>query len=374
MDERRHQVTPKYVSKLSSCEIFVFGSNLKGHHNGRAAKTAYEKFGAQWGVGDGPTGKCYAIPIMRHDGIKAIKPYVEKFLEYAKAHPMKRFLVTRVGCGHAGFKDEEIAPLFMKGMRIPNIALPQEWISAYLRLGINKILGKFNRPKSPKVVSEDILHKLAQKYAYPISINLYTYVPNVKIRYVKDRDDFGYTTLSDCFFFDDGGMYVWDNDETWKEDHNQALVELTFGDECHGRGYAHRVIFAGVATDVYDCNGEMIYTGDVIQIGEEIDGQTLALGIINGYYGFVLDNCALLLSDCKNRKLKRVGTVFYQLNKSKTPVTCLNDRIRSFQGAFDTDEDRDLKRLMAKFTPNFDQEIWKYKAMSILGVKFNWNK
>ena len=373
MDSRRNQVTPKYVSELSSCEIFVFGSNLAGHHDGGTAKIAYEKFGAEWGVGDGLTGKCYAIPT-KHGGIKEIEPYINKFLKYAKAHPMKRFLVTRVGCGHAGFKDEEIAPLFVEGMRIPNIALPQEWISAYLRLGINKNPGKFNRPESPKVVSEEILHELAQKYAYPISIDLYMQVPNVKIRYVKDRDEFGYTTLSNCFFFNDGGMYVWDRDERWKEYHNQALVELTFGDECHGRGYAHRVIFAGVATGVYDCNAEMIYTGDVLQIGDETDGQTFALGTINGNYGFILDNCAIMLSDCEKKKLKRVGTVFYQLDSSQTPVLSLNDRTRLFQGAYDSIEDRELKKVMAKFTPNYDQEVWKYKALDILEIEFKWNK
>lgn len=180
MDSRKNQVTPKIISELSMCEIFVFGSNLEGRHRGGAARTAYEKFVAEWGVGDGPTGKYYAIPTM-HGGVKEIKPYVDKFLRYAQEHPMKRFLVTRVGCGIAGFKDEEISPLFLKGMRIPNIALPQEWISAYIDLCIDmaKELGEFHKPEPPKVVSEEKLHELAQKYAYPISINLYTYVPTI---------------------------------------------------------------------------------------------------------------------------------------------------------------------------------------------------
>lgn len=78
MNWQRHQVTPKYVSELSGCEIFVFGSNPDGQHLGRAAKTAYKKFGAEWGVGDGPTGKCYAIPTMQ-GGVNKIKPYVDKY-------------------------------------------------------------------------------------------------------------------------------------------------------------------------------------------------------------------------------------------------------------------------------------------------------
>ena len=373
VNSRKKQITPKCVSELSRCEIFVFGSNLDGHHHYGAAKIAYDKFGAEWGVGEGPTGKCYAIPAMP-GGVNEIKPYVDKFLRYAKEHPMKRFLVTRVGCDLTGFKDEEIAPLFVEGLRIPNVALPQEWISAYLLLDISKNPVKFNRLAAPEVVSEELLHKLARKYAYPISIDLDTYVPNIKIRYVKDRDEFGYTTLSNCFFFDDGGMYVWDNDKRWEKEHNQDMVELTFGDECKGRGYAHRVIFAGVTTGVKDCNGEMIYTGDVIQIGDETDGQTFALGTVNGKYGFILDNCALLLADCKNTKLKRMGTVFYQLDRCKTPVPTLNDMTRNFQGAYDTNEERDLKKLMAKFTPNFDQEVWKYTALDILEIEFKWNK
>lgn len=55
MNSRKKQVTPAYVSELSKCEIFVFGSNLEGRHRGGAARTAHEKFGAEWGVGDGPS-------------------------------------------------------------------------------------------------------------------------------------------------------------------------------------------------------------------------------------------------------------------------------------------------------------------------------
>ena len=32
--------------------------------------------------------------------------------EFASQRPELRFLVTRIGCGIAGFKPEEIAPLF----------------------------------------------------------------------------------------------------------------------------------------------------------------------------------------------------------------------------------------------------------------------
>ena len=103
--------TPDLVEQLSNCEKFVFGSNLEGMHMGGAARVAHQKFGAEWGVGDGPTGRCYAIPTM-HGGLESISTYAEKFIAYTKEHPMNRFLLTRVGCGIAGFKDSDMAQLF----------------------------------------------------------------------------------------------------------------------------------------------------------------------------------------------------------------------------------------------------------------------
>ena len=61
-------------------------------------------------------------------GLETIRPYVDAFIEYAKAHPMNRFLVTRVGCGIAGFTDKQMAPLFYDAMFVPNITLPREWV------------------------------------------------------------------------------------------------------------------------------------------------------------------------------------------------------------------------------------------------------
>lgn len=114
------------IDVLEKDEIFVFGSNLAGHHGGGAARAANMKFGAEWGVGVGLTGQSYAIPTMQ-GGVETIKPYVDEFIEFAKAHADLKFLVTRIGCGIAGFKDEEIAPLFTKALSVPNIFLPQEF-------------------------------------------------------------------------------------------------------------------------------------------------------------------------------------------------------------------------------------------------------
>ena len=118
------QYTPERITKLKENEIFVFGSNLAGSHGGGAARQAYEHFGAIWGQGVGLQGQSYGIPTM-HGGVETIKPYVDEFVEYAKAHPELRFLVTRVGCGIAGFRDEDIAPLFAECVELENVFLPE---------------------------------------------------------------------------------------------------------------------------------------------------------------------------------------------------------------------------------------------------------
>ena len=107
----RTKFTPAYIDSLSSGEIFVFGSNLAGMHGGGAARVAHMKFGAEWGVGVGLTGQCYAIPTMQ-GGVETIAPYVDDFIVFAAEHPGLTFLVTPIGCGIAGFAPEEIAPRF----------------------------------------------------------------------------------------------------------------------------------------------------------------------------------------------------------------------------------------------------------------------
>ena len=119
--------TPDFITHLNKGEIFVFGSNLKGLHGGGAARLAYERFGAIWGQGVGLQGSCYGIPTM-HGGVDAIKPYVDEFIEFAKNHTEYTFLVTKIGCGIAGFKEEEIAPLFADAVSVDNIILPESFV------------------------------------------------------------------------------------------------------------------------------------------------------------------------------------------------------------------------------------------------------
>lgn len=114
------------IDQLEQDEIFVFGSNLAGHHMGGAARAANKKFGAVWGVGVGLTGKTYAIPTMQ-GGVETIRPYVDQFIELAKTRSVLNFLVTRIVCGIAGFKDEDIASLFKPALGIHNIYFPKEF-------------------------------------------------------------------------------------------------------------------------------------------------------------------------------------------------------------------------------------------------------
>lgn len=123
------EFTPDMITDLKENEIFVFGSNLQGAHGGGAARIAHLKFGAIMGQGVGMQGQCYAIPTM-HGGVDAIKPYVDDFIKYASEHPEYKFLVTRIGCGIAGFRDGDMAPLFKDAVPVENIILPSSFVNA----------------------------------------------------------------------------------------------------------------------------------------------------------------------------------------------------------------------------------------------------
>jgi hypothetical protein len=109
--------------------IFVFGSNLAGIHGAGSARAAREQWGARLGVGVGRTGDAYAIPTkdarLKTLPLKVIGAYVVTFLEYAQEHPELEFEVVKIGCGLAGFREEEIAPFFSKAPQ--NVNLPTGW-------------------------------------------------------------------------------------------------------------------------------------------------------------------------------------------------------------------------------------------------------
>lgn len=118
--------TPENITSLGPDEVFVFGSNLAGNHAGGAARVALERFGAVMGQGVGMQGQSYAIPTMQ-GGVETIKPYVDEFIALAREWDQTTFWVTRIGCGIAGFTDEEIAPLFAEALDLYNVRLPKSF-------------------------------------------------------------------------------------------------------------------------------------------------------------------------------------------------------------------------------------------------------
>lgn len=125
----RPAFTPDRITELKPDEVFVFGSNLAGMHGGGAAYAAFKLFGAVMGCGVGLRGQSYAIPTMQ-GGVETIKPYVDDFIAFAKEHPELFFFVTRIGCGIAGFRDKEIAPLFAEAHGLENVCLPESFAKA----------------------------------------------------------------------------------------------------------------------------------------------------------------------------------------------------------------------------------------------------
>ena len=121
------EFTPDMISELEDNEIFVFGSNLAGAHGGGAARAAFLRFGAIMGQGVGLQGRSYAIPTMQ-GGVETIRPYVDEFIRFAADHPEYKFLVTRIGCGIAGFTADEIAPLFAAAIDLENVILPRDFV------------------------------------------------------------------------------------------------------------------------------------------------------------------------------------------------------------------------------------------------------
>ncbi len=125
--------TPSKLISLYENEIFVFGSNSEGIHSGGAAAFAAKHFGAEHGVGEGLTGQSYAFPTLRAPGGERVVDAeliisVEKLFACARENSSKQFLVTKVGCGIAGFAEDEIKSLFLND-KPDNISLPVGWAS-----------------------------------------------------------------------------------------------------------------------------------------------------------------------------------------------------------------------------------------------------
>lgn len=123
-DER---IAPDNIVSLGKEEIFVFGSNVEGMHNGGAAYYALQHFGAKFGQAEGIQGQSYAIPT---DGnsFEELAKAVERFTEYVVFHPQNKFMLTAVGTGNAGYEVRQIAPLFRQAYAFGNVYVPRSFM------------------------------------------------------------------------------------------------------------------------------------------------------------------------------------------------------------------------------------------------------
>ena len=124
----KNRVTPAFVNSLKENEIFVFGSNVAGIHNGGAAGYAKNHFGAIDGQAEGLQGQSYAIPT---DGVSEKELYqaICRFCDFASSHSDLTFYVTAIGCGNAGFSPYTVAPMFRDAVKLKNVKLPIEfWV------------------------------------------------------------------------------------------------------------------------------------------------------------------------------------------------------------------------------------------------------
>lgn len=131
------RVTPAKVKYLAPDEVFVFGSNDMGHHNGGAAWVAVQKFGAQMGVAEGMQGQSYAIPTVGAGiGPHEIAESFHRLVEYAQAHPEMTFLLTAIGCGHGGYDPEFISHYLEEGINVTNIHYPLVFWKEFEKRGL----------------------------------------------------------------------------------------------------------------------------------------------------------------------------------------------------------------------------------------------
>ena len=122
---RGRRYTPENIEHLGPKEIFVFGSNIQGEHIGGAARTAYVKFGAVWGVGEGLQGKSYALPTLDLEtgtgvSTEVLQSGFVKLLTTAQTFPEYTFWVTKVGCGIAHRSIQEVRDAFWRAAYLVN--------------------------------------------------------------------------------------------------------------------------------------------------------------------------------------------------------------------------------------------------------------
>ena len=88
------------------------------------------RYGAIYGQGEGLQGHSYGIPTkdeqLRTLTLTEIEAHVKIFLDFARSHPLLTFYVVPIGCGLAGYKPHQIAPMFRE--RLNNVQLPSVFL------------------------------------------------------------------------------------------------------------------------------------------------------------------------------------------------------------------------------------------------------
>lgn len=190
----RSTFTPYKITNLRYDEIFVFGSNLQGRHCGGAARIALENFGAIMGQGIGLQGHSYAIPTMQ-GSVETIQPYVDDFIEFAKERKDLIFYVTRIGCGIAGFKDDEIAPLFAKARALDNVILPKSFCNIIDSMNYNIHKDILTHAHGITKTLADILIELNKKEHFTNPDTAMEALELYFDRFRKEGDDIAFLTI-----------------------------------------------------------------------------------------------------------------------------------------------------------------------------------
>lgn len=130
--------TPSKIQRLHQGQIFVFGTDKRGSQRLGAAGFAAKCCGAAIGVAEGLTGSSYALPTQGFT-LKEASAAIKRFIEFVKSNPNMTFLVTPIGCGHAGFKAKDIAPFFFECLTLKNVWIPYDFLTIYRKEAIRAL-------------------------------------------------------------------------------------------------------------------------------------------------------------------------------------------------------------------------------------------
>ena len=182
-----NRCTPSKILRLRQEQVFVFGTDSKGSQRFGAAGLAAKNFGAQIGVTNGRTGDSYALPTMGYS-LAELGAAILKFEQYARENRGITFLVTPIGCGHAGFKEEEVAPYFRGCIALTNVMLPEQFIRFFRMECIDKLGLKNTRTSTDE--SDDEVYMLYDESVHPI-------IDYLKAHSIPFSQEGGFTLLDD---------------------------------------------------------------------------------------------------------------------------------------------------------------------------------